>query len=598
MGRAAISSATTGRARPVAATFADRPTVLWGSPIEARLRRLGGRFGGRRLRRRVRARPGRAITAMVLAVSLGGAALVATPAPAGAIQLGWNKSSAPQMAKVAAAAKAAEAKKEKAEAAAAAAARAEAALEAEQAAEAVRLLDTLGSEQRQFWSLDAYDAAQDYVRRAEAGSRAAAGAVGDAISVWDTSKLDVLKALTTVTKARATVQEYKRALGELGLAVYTGAADTDLNYIGSKETQLAEADLAGVAAAETSTGLHRSERGLAQSIVNVGIARATVRTDWGKVLQAKEAQTAAIAQVALSRRDVSAAKVWATVPGEAPLQPVESLALLEGALAPRTKPGGHSSGGSGVLMPTVTPMTALASTTEAAQASKAPADPPASLAAMAGYGPGILGPPLLSAAQVAGWFASTGYHARVTVPFGQLVDDYFKAGQLTGVRADIAFAQSVIETGYFSFPAYGQDAPGYNNFAGIGACDNCQHGWRFPSAMTGVLSQEELLEVYATPPHLTAEYGKPNSDFGIAGCCSTWMSLAGTWASAGTYGYDILNIYNQMVAWALPRDLRSAGLLSASAAGKAGAAAASRAGSTPTSRPGKSSLAPSRTPQT
>jgi hypothetical protein len=529
--------------------------------------------------------------AVVLAASLSGAALVATAGPVGAIQLGWDKSSAPQMAKTAAAAKAAEAKKKKAEAAAAAAARAEAELEAEQAAQAVRLLDTLGSEQRQFWSLDAYNEAQDYVRQAEASSRAAAAAVGGAISVWDTSKLDVLNALAAVTEARAIVQEYKRALSELGLAVYTGATVSNLNYIGAKETQLAEAELAGVAAGETTIGLHRSKQGLAQSIVNVGVARATVRADWRKVLQAKAAQGAAIAQVTLSRQDVSVAKVWATVPGQAPFQPVQSLALLEGALAPRTKPGGPSGGGLTIGGPTVTPMTALASTTEAAQAARTPADRPASLAAMAGYGPSILGPSLLSGAEVAGWFASTGYRARLTVPFSQLVDDYFKAGQLTGVRADIAFAQSVIETGYFSFPAYGQDAPGFNNFAGIGACDNCQHGWRFPSAMTGVLSQEELLEVYATPPHLTAEYGKPNSDFGIAGCCSTWLSLAGTWASTPTYGYDILNIYNQMVAWALPRDLLSAGLLTA-------LPPSSRTTLKPAIRPAKSSPAPSRTPQT
>ena len=54
---------------------------------------------------------------------------MATAVPAGAIQPGWDKSSAPQMAKAVAAAKAAEAKKEKAEAAAAAAAAALAALE-------------------------------------------------------------------------------------------------------------------------------------------------------------------------------------------------------------------------------------------------------------------------------------------------------------------------------------------------------------------------------------------------------------------------------------------------------------------------------------
>ena len=206
---------------------------------------------------------------------------------------------------------------------------------------------------------------------------------------------------------------------------------------------------------------------------------------------------------------------------------------------------------------------------------------------MAGDGPSILGSSVLSASQIVGWFASTGYHARVTVPFGQLVADYFKAAQLTGVRADIAFAQSVIETGYFSFPSYGQDAPEFNNFAGIGACDTCKHGWRFPSAMTGVLSQEELLQVYATPPHLAGAYGKPSASFGIEGCCLTWMGLAGTWASSPAYGYDILKIYNEILAWALPRELLSTGLLEAAPAAHS-----------PVSRPVKSSPAPSRTAPT
>ena len=39
------------------------------------------------------------------------------------------------------------------------------------------------------------------------------------------------------------------------------------------------------------------------------------------------------------------------------------------------------------------------------------------------------------------------------------------------VRGDIAFAQSIIETGWFNFPDYGHRAsPSNNNFAGIGAC--------------------------------------------------------------------------------------------------------------------------------
>ena len=82
-----------------------------------------------------------------------------------------------------------------------------------------------GLEERQFWAVNAYGAARDYVQRAEAGSRAAAHSVQVAIAVWNTSKLDVLKAIAHEAKARATVGVYKDALSELGLAMYTGAGE-------------------------------------------------------------------------------------------------------------------------------------------------------------------------------------------------------------------------------------------------------------------------------------------------------------------------------------------------------------------------------------
>ncbi len=153
--------------------------------------------------------------------------------------------------------------------------------------------------------------------------------------------------------------------------------------------------------------------------------------------------------------------------------------------------------------------------------------------------------------------------------------DYLKAGHQTGVRADIAFAQSVVETGYFSFPAYGQDAPGYNNFAGIGACDTCAHGWRFSSAMSGVLGQQNLLAEYAWEPGNGPSGGRSKGN-GIQGCCHTWMSLAGTWASNPLYGYDILAVYREMLDWTLQQELQANGLTVVAPTAGAAAIAANR----------------------
>jgi hypothetical protein len=159
---------------------------------------------------------------------------------------------------------------------------------------------------------------------------------------------------------------------------------------------------------------------------------------------------------------------------------------------------------------------------------------------------------------MARWFASTREKPNVTVPMSRLAQDYVDAGEQTGVRADLAFAQSIVETGYFSFPSYGQLTAADNNFAGIGACDTCAHGWKFPDAATGVGAQLELLEAYASPtPVATPLLGS----IGVGGCCPTWLALAGKWASSTAYGIAILTVYQEMLNWLIPQRLVDAGLL-------------------------------------
>jgi hypothetical protein len=196
--------------------------------------------------------------------------------------------------------------------------------------------------------------------------------------------------------------------------------------------------------------------------------------------------------------------------------------------------------------------------------------------------PTILGPPVLSGAELALWFASTGKKANITVPMAELAQDYGNAGQLTGVRDDLAFAQSIIETGFFSFPAGGQLTPKDNNFAGIGACDSCAHGWSFADARTGVTAQLELLDAYASPTPVPTPLIGP---VGVGGCCPTWMALAGKWASSLAYGISIMTIYHQMLTWVIPQRLVAAGLLAPTAPAAKGPTLATL--------PGKSSAAKS-----
>lgn len=169
----------------------------------------------------------------------------------------------------------------------------------------------------------------------------------------------------------------------------------------------------------------------------------------------------------------------------------------------------------------------------------------------------ILGPTALSAGELAGWYATTGYQANTTVPMATLAGYYLTSATAAGLRGDIAFAQSIVETGYFTFPTGGQVDGTDNNFAGIGACDSCAHGWTFPSAQTGVAAQIQLLDAYASPQKIPTPLV---GNVGVAGCCPTWLSLGGVWATAIDYGYEILNVYKEILDWAIPERLAAAGL--------------------------------------
>jgi len=167
----------------------------------------------------------------------------------------------------------------------------------------------------------------------------------------------------------------------------------------------------------------------------------------------------------------------------------------------------------------------------------------------------ILGPSLLTAQQLADFVRAQGYKPRLTVPLGTLAHDYIVEGENAGVRGDVAFAQSILETGGFSFPGGGQVAVTDNNFAGIGACDTCAHGFSFPTAQIGVRAQMQALRIYVDPTLTATTLKQPlvmpkMLDLGFRGKVQTWWDLWGTWATGAFYGQRLYDIYEAMVAFA------------------------------------------------
>jgi hypothetical protein len=189
---------------------------------------------------------------------------------------------------------------------------------------------------------------------------------------------------------------------------------------------------------------------------------------------------------------------------------------------------------------------------------RARADLTTALTALAGPpalrsgGLSILGSPALNAKQLAGWFNAEGYTDLTAATIDQLAAWYIQAGAAEGVRSDVAFAQAIVETGGFSSP----DAVVLNNYAGIGHCDTCATGWTFPSPHGGVIGHLELLRIFASSAPAPRRAPRPvlpaltPAHQGRAGCCPTWESLTGTWATDPIYAFSILSTYESMLQFA------------------------------------------------
>jgi len=180
-------------------------------------------------------------------------------------------------------------------------------------------------------------------------------------------------------------------------------------------------------------------------------------------------------------------------------------------------------------------------------------------------GPSLMGPTTLSAAQMAAWWRAQGYTGySVSVPIETLAQIYVDEANAEGVRADLAFAQAVLETGGFRYTAPG------NNFAGMGWCDSCSTGRRFPTPIDGVRAQIQHLKNYGdptsraralahpasvywyAPASLSQDVANANFDaFFAKGWALTWNQMGrGNWATDPAYSDKVLNLYSRMVAFA------------------------------------------------
>ena len=143
----------------------------------------------------------------------------------------------------------------------------------------------------------------------------------------------------------------------------------------------------------------------------------------------------------------------------------------------------------------------------------------------------------------------------------ELARMFIEEGEAEGVRGDVAFAQSLQETGYFGFG--GIVLPEQNNFAGIGALNGNATGQAasFPAPRTGIRAQVQHLKAYASTEALVNPCVDPRFSLVDRGSAPyvEWLGAADNpngkgWAVPGKgYGENIVKLLGRIMAQEAPQ---------------------------------------------
>lgn len=130
---------------------------------------------------------------------------------------------------------------------------------------------------------------------------------------------------------------------------------------------------------------------------------------------------------------------------------------------------------------------------------------------------------------------------------------YLSEGEAEGVRGDIAFAQSCLETGNFGFSGSAVTLE-QNNFCGMGVTDNGMKGNSFDTAQLGIRAQIQHLKAYACKDGLVNGKVDPRFQYVARGSAPyvEWLGIQENpqgkgWAAGAGYGAKIITILKNMI---------------------------------------------------
>ncbi len=127
----------------------------------------------------------------------------------------------------------------------------------------------------------------------------------------------------------------------------------------------------------------------------------------------------------------------------------------------------------------------------------------------------------------------------------ELAELFLSEGNIEGVRGDIAFCQSIHETGWFRYT--GDVKWTQNNYGGIGAIGGGAGGATFATAQQGVRAKIQHLKAYASKLAIVNPIIDPRFQYVTRGIAPKWIDLNGKWAVPGDgYGEAILLKYTNL----------------------------------------------------
>jgi hypothetical protein len=172
----------------------------------------------------------------------------------------------------------------------------------------------------------------------------------------------------------------------------------------------------------------------------------------------------------------------------------------------------------------------------------------------------VMGTSRLTAPQMIAWFNSRTSHASgwkvAELPI-YVAQRYLDEGAREHVAGDVAFVQSVLETGSFRFDG-SSVPPSYNNFAGIGATDVNPAPAQFASVQEGIRAQMQHLRAYAdsdattcAAPPMHSPCVDPRFDLvSPHGKAPNWNQFGnGIWATDPDYAAKVWNLYSSMLSY-------------------------------------------------